>query len=69
MTYNLNLYTKIQGWTKQEVIVEAETIEDAINLVKDGDCDYGEWEYLYDAEDVLACELEDLDGKIIAKWQ
>ena len=69
MTYNLNLYTKAQGWTKQEVIVEAETLEEAIKLVKEGDCNYGEWNYLFETEDSLKYELENEDGDLLSSWE
>ena len=37
MTFNLNLFELTEVWNKLDVIVEAETLEEAIEKVKNGD--------------------------------
>lgn len=69
MTFNLNLYELVEVWNKIDVIVEAETLEEAIEKVKDGDCDYGDCEALYETQELIRCELENEEGEVIAKWR
>lgn len=69
MIFDLNLFTKVQGWTKQEVSVEAESLEEAIELIKKDDCKYSDWEYLYEAEEVLKYELDTKEGTTVATWK
>ena len=69
MIFDLDLFTKVQGWTKQEVSVEAESLEEAIELIKKDNCKYGDWEYLYDAEEILKYELDTKEGTTVATWK
>lgn len=69
MIFNLNLFELVEVWNKIEVTVEAETVEEAIEKVKEGDCNYNEGEELYDTQEVVRCELENEKGEVIAKWQ
>lgn len=69
MIYNLDLFTKVQSWTKQEVSVEAESLEQAIELIKNDECEYGDWEYLYNTEDILKYELDTKDGNTVSTWE
>lgn len=69
MIFNLNLFELVEVWHKVDVTVEAETIEEAIEKVKEGDCNYNEGEELYDTQEVIRCELENEKGEVIAKWQ
>lgn len=69
MTFNLNLYELVEVWNKIEVSVEAETLEEAIEKVKEGDCEYDDCETLYETQDVVRCELENEEGEVIAKWK
>ena len=68
MKFNLNLFELVQVWNKISVLVEAETLEEAIKKVKYGDCDYDECEELYDTQELIRCELENEEGEVIAKW-
>lgn len=69
MIFNLNLFELVEVWHKIDVTVEAETVEEAIEKVKEGDCNYNEGEELYDTQEVVRCELENEKGEVIAKWQ
>jgi hypothetical protein len=69
MIFNLNLFELVEVWHKIDVTVEAETVEEAIEKVKEGDCNYNEGEELYDTQEVIRCELENEKGEVIAKWQ
>lgn len=68
MTFNLNLFELVEVWNKLTVIVEAETLEEAIEKVKNEDCDYDEYETLYETQEIIRCELENEEGEVIAKW-
>ena len=69
MTFNLNLFELVEVWNKLTVIVEAETLEEAIEKVKNEDCDYDECETLYETQEIIRCELENEEGEVIAKWR
>lgn len=69
MIFNLNLFELVQVWNQIAVSVEAETLEEAIEKIKEGDCDYSECEALYETQEVIRCELENEKGEVIAKWQ
>lgn len=69
MIFNLNLFELVEVWHKIDITVEAETVEEAIEKVKEGDCNYNEGEELYDTQEVIRCELENEKGEVIAKWQ
>lgn len=69
MIFNLNLFELVKVWDRTEVSVEAETLEEAIEKVKEGDCNYFECEELYDTQELIRCELENEKGELIAKWQ
>ena len=69
MIFNLNLFELVEVWNKVDVTVEAETLEEAIEKVKNGDCNYNECEELYDTQEIIRCELENEEGEVIAKWQ
>jgi hypothetical protein len=69
MIFNLNLFELVEVWHKIDVTVEAETVEEAIEKVKEGDCNYNEGEELYDTQEVIRCELENEKGEVIAKWE
>lgn len=69
MIFNLNLFELVQVWNQIAVSVEAETLEEAIEKIKEGDCDYSECEELYDTQELIRCELENEEGEVIAKWK
>lgn len=69
MIFNLNLFELVEVWNKIEVSVEAETLEEAIEKVKEGDCEYDDCEALYETQEVIRCELENEKGEVIAKWR
>lgn len=69
MKFNLNLFELVRVWNKISVLVEAETLEEAIEKVKEGDCIYDECEELYDTQELIRCELENEEGEVIAKWE
>lgn len=69
MIFNLNLFELVEVWNRIEVSVEAETLEEAIEKVKEGDCNYDECEELYDTQELIRFELENEKGELIAKWQ
>lgn len=69
MIFNLNLFELVEVWNKLEVSVEAETLEEAIEKVKNGDCEYNDAEELYETQELIRCELENEEGELIAKWQ
>ena len=69
MIFNLNLFELVEVWNKIEVSVEAETLEEAIEKIKEEDCDYNDCEQLYDTQELIRCELENEKGEVIAKWQ
>ena len=69
MIFNLSLFELVEVWNKLEVSVEAETLEEAIENVKDGDCDSGDCEALYETQELIRCELENEEGEVIAKWR
>lgn len=69
MIFNFNLFELVKVWDRTEVSVEAETLEEAIEKVKEGDCNYSECEELYDTKNLIRCELENEKGEVIAKWQ
>ena len=69
MIFNLNLFELVEVWNKVDVTVEAETLEEAIEKVKGGDCNYNECEELYDTQELIRCELENEEGEVIAKWK
>lgn len=52
--FNLTIDSKVTVWKRDEVSVEAESLDEAIKLAKDGDySDIFESEYLYDTEEPL----------------
>ena len=69
MTFNLNLYELVEVWNKINVSVEAETLEEAIEKIKEGDYNYNDCEELYETQELIRCELENEEGEVIAKWK
>ena len=69
MIFNLNLFELVEVWNRIEVSVEAKTLEEAIEKVKEGDCNYDECEELYDTQELIRFELENEEGEVIAKWK
>lgn len=69
MIFNLNLFELVKVWNKIEVSVEAETLEEAIEKIKEGYCNYDDCEELYDTQELIRCELENENGTVIAKWK
>lgn len=71
--FELIVDNKVEVWRRDRVCIEAETIEEAINIAESGEYDYvDDAEYLTDTETYLAptygemtCEVMDIHGKTL----